>query len=130
MDTFTIFSTVSNEKYTFSNRDGEFFTFEVSGSDVGAKGKVSTYTDEFGIAKLFSGVNELGRPWEGCKEWKSLEGEFTIKLTCNSLGHINMQVNFTQWNGGSEDWHIIVNLTTELGQLALIEKEARAFFSA
>src|SRR5690606_39843651 len=90
--------------------------------------KVSTYTDEFGVAKLFSKVDELGTPWHGVESWESLEGEFVINITCDSSGHVTIQIKLTQWNGGNEDWHITVHLNTELGQLTKIASEARAFF--
>ncbi|BBM02437.1 DUF6228 family protein [Microbulbifer sp. GL-2] len=130
MDKFLITSSSSNEQFIFSQRDGEFFRFEVVGEAIRATGKVSTYTDEFGIANLFTKVSELESTWDGAESWKSLEGEFEITLTCNSTGHVTIQVKLTQWNGGSEDWHIIVHLNTELGQLQKVAGEARAFFSA
>lgn len=130
MDTFSIKSSSSNEQFVFSERDGEFFQFEVVGEAIRASRKVSTYTDEFGVAKLFSKVDELGTPWHGVESWESLEGEFVINITCDSSGHVTIQIKLTQWNGGNEDWHITVHLNTELGQLTKIASEARAFFNA
>jgi hypothetical protein len=130
MDKFLITSSSSNEQFIFSQRDGEFFKFEVVGKAIKATRKVSTYTDEFGIANLFSKVSELKFIWDGAEIWRSLEGEFEVALKCSSTGHVTIQVKLTQWDGGNEDWHIIVHLNTELGQLQKIAGDARAFFSA
>jgi hypothetical protein len=130
MDKFSITSSSSNEQFIFSERDGEFFNFEVFGESVQASRKVTTYTDEFGISNLFSKLSALNSPWEGSECWKSLEGEFEITVTCNSTGHVTIQVKLTQWNSGSEDWHLTVHLNTELGRLQQVENEARAFFNA
>ena len=130
MDKFSITSSSSNEQYIFSERAGELFNFEVVGESVQASRKVTTYTDEFGIANLFSKLSELNSPWEGAESWKSIEGEFEMAVTCNLTGHVTIQVKLTQWNSGSEDWHLTVHLNTELGRLQQVANEARAFFNA
>jgi hypothetical protein len=130
MDKLSITSSSSNEVFTFSQRDGGFFRFDVTGEAIKATSKVSTYTDEFGIAKLFSKVSEFTSPWDTTESWVSLEGDFEISLTCSSTGHVVIQVKLIQWNGGSEDWHLTVHLNTELGRLQQIAGDVRAFFSA
>ncbi|WP_183907293.1 DUF6228 family protein [Simiduia aestuariiviva] len=130
MDKFSITSSSSKEQYIFSERDGEFFKFEVVAESVHASRKVTTYTDEFGIANLFSKLSEFNSPWTGVESWKSLEGEFEMAVTCNSTGHVTIQVKLTQWSSGSEDWHLTVHLNTELGQLQQVANEVRAFFNA
>ncbi|MBB3170026.1 DUF6228 family protein [Simiduia aestuariiviva] len=130
MSRFPIISSSSNEQFIFSERDGEFFNFEVVGEFVQASRRVTTYTDEFGIANLFSKLSEFSSPWDGAESWKSLEGEFEMAVTCNLTGHVTIQVKLTQWNGGSEDWHLTVHLNTELGRLQQMANEARAFFNA
>ena len=130
MEKFSITSSTSNEQFIFSERNGEFFDFEVVGEDLRAVIKVSTYTDDLGIFNLFQKVGGYTRPWDGEESWESLEGEFVITLTCNSTGTVIIQVKLTQWNSGSEDWHLTAHLNTELGLLQQVANEASAFFNA
>lgn len=130
MDNFSINSSTSNEEFIFSGRDGEFFNFEVVSENLKATRKVSTYTDDLGIANLFNKVSGYTTAWEGSESWESLEGEFLITLTCNSTGHVKIQVKLNQRNKGSEDWHLTVHLNTEIGRLPQFANEVRRFFNA
>lgn len=125
---FEISSNTSDEKYVFSNQDGEYFTFAVVGSNLSAKIRVCTYTDELGILKLFESANKSMKPWDGSKSWESLEGEFKIELSCSSTGQVKIFVAMCKSRGGINSWVIKFNLNTELGELTSIEDKLRKFF--
>ena len=90
MNQFTIQSTESSSSITLSNRDGEFFVLEIETSDLAAKKRVSTYTDEYGIYNLFKNASAHNPPWLAPYVWESLEGELTIEISCTSTGSVNI----------------------------------------
>ena len=129
MDRFSIRSTKTDKVITFSNRDGEYFNFELKGREIEFRRRVTTYTDEFGVSKLFRKVASYNKPWSGVESWESIEGELGLSLECDSLGHVTIRVTVTQWDGGEEDWHIKASILTDLGQLDKVAKNAVLFFN-
>lgn len=123
---FSIHSVSSDREFIFSNRDGEFFNFEIKGHEISAAIKVSTYTDDNGLNNLFKELSSFERPWQGTRSWESLEGEFEIHASCATLGQVTFVVNLRSYPG---NWKLQAEVKTELGQLPQIAKKAEIFFN-
>ena len=125
---FSIHSSSSSRELVFQSRKGEYFQVILKGS-VEAATDVWAYTDAQGLNHLFQELGAYQKPWEGKKEWQSIEGEFSISAACSSLGEIQLLVELRGFQGAPEEWKVQVGLVTEFGQLEKIAKQAMAFFS-
>lgn len=125
---FSIHSSSSSRELVFQSRKGEYFQVILKGN-VEAALDVYAHTDEQGLNHLFQELGVYQKPWQGKKEWQSLEGEFSISAECSSLGKVQFLVELRGLQGAPEEWKIQVGLASELGQLEKIAKQAMAFFS-
>jgi len=124
---FSIRSSSSNQEVNFCSRKGDTFLVRLKGT-ISTEVRVSAYTDEQGLNKLFQDLGETKKPWQGSKSWESLEGEFTISVYCSPLGEVKFR--YSLWNllGHPEELRIESGLLTELGQLEVIANQANKFF--
>ena len=122
----TIHSVSSDRAFIFSNRNGEFFNFELKSVEVSAALRVSTYTDDHGLTNFFKELTGFEKPWQGTRSWRSLEGEFEIHASCATLGQVTFEVNLQSYPG---NWKVQAEIETELGQLTQIAKNAEIFFN-
>ncbi|MFK8068923.1 MAG: DUF6228 family protein [Gammaproteobacteria bacterium] len=127
---FSIRSASSSQQMIFSNRDEEHFDVELKGP-VSAKIQVYLHpiSDEESLKLLFQELGEFNKPWQGSKNWESLEGEFTVSITCSTLGQIVFNIFLRGLSGQSEEWKLNCNLESEFGQLRSISINANSFFS-
>ena len=94
------------------------------------KAVTDVYLDEgdtLVLANLFRDMAEQWRGWEGKLSWTPLETEFTLDASSDGLGHVELEVEFSDYSG-AEPWHFKGSLLTEAGQLDAIAKEAERFF--
>jgi hypothetical protein len=124
-DLFSIHSVSSDREFIFSNRDGEFFNFELKDHEISAAIKVSTYTDDNGLNNLFKELSSFEKPWQGTRSWRSLEGEFELTVSCATLGQVTFVATLHSYPG---NWQVQTEIETELGQLPQIAKKANMFF--
>ena len=85
-------------------------------------------TDNNGLNAFFQEIASFKNPWQGTRDWGSLEGEFEISATCTTLGHVIFEVKMAGQIGGTEEWKAQFCLETELGQLETIARNASIFF--
>lgn len=126
---FSIKSTHSDREVVFTKYDGEDFWVEL-------KGGIETSVKVYGYAphaddfhQWLELLGEQSQPWPKELVWESLEGEFQIRASSDSLGHVHFQVSLRDLRGSYEESFIQVGLETELGQLGKIASQARMFFS-
>ncbi|HNB76730.1 MAG TPA: DUF6228 family protein [Enterococcus faecalis] len=125
---FSIRSTSSNRELVFSSRKGEYFHVELKGIAMSASTDVWATTDNNGLNAFFQEIASFKNPWQGTRDWGSLEGEFEISATCTTLGHVIFEVKMAGQIGGTEEWKAQFCLETELGQLETIARNASIFF--
>jgi hypothetical protein len=125
-DSFTIKSVRSDAELAFVERQGDYFTVVIRGSQLSATHRVWGYTDcDF----LVQGLNRLAREPIGFNEtftWDSIEGDLSLGIRCDKLGHVLVQVELQE--RGGEDWHLKCEIETELGQLPTLAADAARFF--
>jgi len=124
---FSVHSNSSSRELVFSDRKGEYFRVELHG-DVTASIDVWAYTDASGLSNLFQELASLEKPWEGEKNWESIEGEFSISVTCSTLGEVLFQIQLRGMYGAPEEWKVNTGLAAEFGQLQGLAKGAKGVF--
>ncbi len=120
-------SNTSERVITLSNRRGEWFTAKLSGN-VQVATEVSTYTDEFGLLEYFQKLGGYRKPWKGEIVWSSLEGDFKIAAITTSLGQVTFIIKLYGMAGSDEEWTLTAGISTELGQLPMLAKQAKQLF--
>ena len=127
---FSIHSTSSSRELVFSAHKDDYFRVELKGFEVSASADVWAYTDANGLNEFFQELSRGGRPWQGQRNWATLENEFSISATCTTLGNVTFHVVLLGLQGASEEWRVEAGLVTDLGQLEQIAKHAELFFNA
>ena len=123
-------SSNSDARLEFSELKGEYFRASLHSSSHTAHMRVSTYTDPFGVVRLFKEAASDWRGWAGEKFWETLERDFRLTMTCNSTGHISLQVYISHDCGNPDPWRLHAELGIEAGQLGSAAKNIELFFDA
>ena len=79
--------------------------------------------DRNSLAALFSEMAEDWRGWKADKKWISAEADLQLICCADRLGHISIEVEFSQQRS-SEPWFSTFTVTTEAGQLERLAREA------
>ena len=126
----------SDRELVFSNLEGhpgdEYFQVEIRGFELRAKTRVYAYgTDAGSLNEIFQRLGQLDRPWSDAKTWNSLEGEFSLAITCDKLGHVRFKITIqtVDSRGPAEEVYVAAGLTLDLGALPSIAKDAQKFFA-
>ncbi len=127
---FSIHSANSDRELIFSSYQGEQFQIELKGSGISALTGVWTggklYSQSLSV--FLKELASFTKPWKGSQDWESLEGELSLSVTCATLGQVTFGVEIRSGTGGPEALLIKASITTELGQLEKIAKDAKLFF--
>jgi len=127
---FSIHSVNSDRELTFSSYQGEQFQVELKGSGISALTGVwvgdKPYSQSLNV--FFQQLATFTKPWKGTQDWKSLEGETSLSVTCAILGQVTFLIEIRHEIGGPEAWLVQARIVTELGQLEKIARNAKAFF--
>ncbi len=84
--------------------------------------------DAAGLVDLFKTMVDRWRGWKGALTWASLEGEFAISATADSLGHVTLRLNFQEMQGPSP-WSVEADLTLEPMQIEQAHRSLARHFS-
>ena len=122
-------SSNSDATLEFSDLDGEFFRASLHSDSHSANMRVSTYTDPYGIVRLFKEAASNWRGWSGEKQWESLEGDFRLMLCSSSTGHIRLKALISHDCGNPDPWRLNAELGIEAGQLESLAQSIERFFS-
>ena len=112
----------------FSSFHGEQFQVEFKGSGIYALTGVWVDNHVQSLSVFFEELASFPEPWQGVRQWESLEGEFSISATCATLGQVDFSIEIRHYAGRTEAWLVQGSLITELGQLAKIARDAKSFF--
>ena len=128
MESTTIKSSNSSATLTLCKKDGDYFNVIFDSLAVKSNIRVWGYTDCGLLVDLFKFIAKEWRGWKGKKEWFSIEGEFCISATSDSLGHILLSLCFNEFNE-PETWEVKVNIGIDSGQTEKIAKNINSFFN-
>lgn len=78
------------------------------------------------LVRFFENLAENWKGFEGEKEWSSLESEFSLNCTSDSLGHFALEVTI---RNNEDTRYARKTIFIESGQLEKIALEARNFFN-
>lgn len=78
------------------------------------------------LVRFFENLAENWKGFEGEKEWSSLEGEFSLNCTSDSLGHFALEVTI---RNNEDTRYASKTIFIESGQLEKVALEARNFFN-
>ncbi|MFA5353868.1 MAG: DUF6228 family protein [Thermodesulfovibrionales bacterium] len=78
-------------------------------------------------AEYFEDLARVWKGWKGEKNIGSIEEDFTLTATSDSLGHISLRIELRADRGGS-DWIVAGTVVLEAGSLDQIAKSAKMFF--
>ena len=90
--------------------------------------RVSTFTDPYGVLRLFQDAASNWRGWSGKKSWESLEGDFRLELSSNSTGHITLKTLISHDCGNPDPWRLIAAFEMNAGQLESVAQKVQRFF--
>lgn len=124
----------SDGELEFSQRKGlqrpegqEFFRATIRSKNL------MSYTDVYifdpfdsNLVRFFENLAENWKGFDGEKEWSSLEDEFSLNCTSDSLGHFALEVTI---RNNEDTRYARKTIFIESGQLEKIALEARNFFN-
>lgn len=115
--------TLSNFVSEDASNISESFLVEVRAYDICVETRASTYmANDLGA---FS--RAIATDWKGCKGdkvWSTLENEFELKATSDSLGHVRLEFVLRKPHTGFE-WEVRAALELEAGQLDRIAQDVQ-----
>jgi hypothetical protein len=119
---FRIHSVNSDRELIFSKSQGNRFEVEICGSTL--RCAISVWHDDTypNVDEFFKELAASGKPWDGERKWKSLEGDFKISATCSRTGNVHLSVDVNQQMGSDEESSIKTGLVIEFGQLNSISE--------
>ena len=79
-------------------------------------------------AAFFAGMAKEWSGWQGKKAWGTIEGEYELSATRDSVGHITLVAGFNP-HAFPPSWSGQLILVIDAGQLEKFSGEANAFFN-
>jgi len=120
----------SDTTLEFREPEGDYCQVHLTAHDHSARKRVFMYRDGADLVSLFRAAAADWRGWSGERRWKSVEGELSVSLETDGLGHITMSVSVADELGDRPDpWCLQTTLTLEAGQLARVARDAERFFA-
>jgi hypothetical protein len=108
----------SNRELRISCESDSNLLAELVGFPVSAKVEVWVENgDAAGLQAFLADLGKQGRPWNGAREWQSIEGDFKLSATCTALGNVVFNVELHGLQGAAEEWAVTAGIDYELGQL-------------
>jgi hypothetical protein len=108
----------SNRELRISCASGSYLLAELAGFPASAKVEVWAETgDAAGLQAFLADLGNQVGPWNGTREWQSIEGDFKLSATCTALGNVVFNVKLHGLQGATEEWAVTAGIDYELGQL-------------
>ncbi len=121
----SVFSSLSGRKITMLYDGHETLKVRIESFDINVVKEVWLYTDFESLNNFFQELGNKKSKWEGCFEWKSIEGDFSISVICDALGKIGFKIALKGLQGDSEEWSVQVNIESDFSILEKIAKQSR-----
>ena len=133
MQAVEVSTTDPSAKLGFSDFRGGKFTVSLIGPEIQIARSVYAHkemgiNDVAALLKLFNKMKNNWKGWKGALSWESLEGEFGITATSNSLGHVTLHLMF-QEAGSESPWRAEIDLTLEPMQVEKAHRDLEKLFS-
>ncbi|MCL2297882.1 MAG: DUF6228 family protein [Proteobacteria bacterium] len=124
----TICSSLSSRKAVISYEGNEHLKVQIEGFDINITKEIWLYTDADALNQFFQKLGSKDSKWDGCIEWKSVEGDFSISVTCSALGKIAFRVAIEGLQGNSEAWNAQINIEADFGILKEVARQSKSCF--
>ena len=122
-------SSNSDAALEFFDVQGDAFRIAVIARDHSAVREISSYTDAYGIVRLFSEAARDWRGWQGRKVWESLEGELRLEMTSDRRGHVALGVRIRSSVGGPDSWCVDTQISLDAGRLEAVAGDAKRLWA-
>ena len=114
----TIRSCTSNRELRIRHARDSYLLVELAGFPVSASVEVWVETgDAAGLQAFLADLGKQERPWNGMREWQSIEDDFKLSATCTALGNVVFNVQMRGLQGAPEEWVVTAGIDYELGRL-------------
>ncbi|MBI5958245.1 MAG: hypothetical protein HY866_05910 [Chloroflexi bacterium] len=107
----------------------EYFSVTLKVETLEAAARVWAYTDARWLVTIFKQMEDNWRGWEGVKEWKTVEEEFSIQFASDKKGHILVEVYLRPDYIVGGHWEVKGGFYLEAGQLPTMTRQITEFFS-
>lgn len=104
----------------------EYLRVSLQGREIAASSAQVYLYEPFALATFFANIAATWKGWAGVKQWESIEGDFALACTSDSLGHVTMEVTLKS-DIYAEDWRVQVVIQLDAGQLDQIAAEVAKF---
>ncbi len=116
---------LSEQEGLRKNSGSEYFRVTIRSQNMSGSTMVYAFDPfDYSLTKFFEELAENWKGIDGEKVWTSLEGEFKLVCTSDSLGHFGIRVTIRN----DLDTLSIKTIYVEAGQLEKIAAEVKAFF--
>ena len=117
---------LSEPKPPGSRHPVEYLRVSLKDKDIAASSARVYIYEPHSLASFFEELAVNWKGWEGVKQWHSVEEDFALSCTSDSLGHVAMEV--TVKSGVYEDdWCVKAVIQVEAGQLEEIAAKVKQF---
>jgi hypothetical protein len=97
---------------------------ELRGREIVASSSQVYLYQPYDLVVFFEDLARHGKGWEGEKGWCSIEGDFVLSATSDSVGHISLEVTLESGPYG-EGWKVQTAITLDSGQLEKVAGEIK-----
>lgn len=86
--------------------------------------RVYSHSKDKELIKFFHLLQDIDSPSKQPLTWSSLEGEFKIQGSCDSLGHVTLTIHLRELIATPEEWTFTGRIVTDYGLLRQIANDA------
>jgi Family of unknown function (DUF6228) len=117
---------LSNPKPPGSRYPVESIWMELRGREIAASSSQIYLYQSHDLMEFFEDLARHWKGWEGEKRWCSIEKDFVLSATSDSVGHISLGVSLRS-GPYDEDWTVETAITIDSGQLEKVAGEMKRF---
>jgi hypothetical protein len=103
----------------------DYFTVQLTDTRLSASARVFAYMCS-GLPELFSHVARNWQDFTGPRAWSALEGEFTLEMTHDGIGHFTIAAELRSGHY-ERDWLVKSSVMIETSQLDRIASDVSDF---
>jgi Family of unknown function (DUF6228) len=117
---------LSNPKPPGSRYPVESICVELRGREIAASSSQVYLYQPYDLVEFFEDLARHWKGWEGEKRWCSVEDNFVLSATSDSLGHVSLGVTLRS-GPYDEDWTVETAVTIDSGKLENVAGEIKRF---
>jgi hypothetical protein len=126
MSDFELDSTRDGVRLALSASGPRAYTVALAGRDLSVATTIHDVLGEgYEFPTFWQDIASSWKGWSGEKSWSSIEGDFQLTATSDSLGHVTIRCHLS--SGAPEGWSATVWLHAEAGNLEAIAANAVRF---